>query len=305
MPYGTITKIIDFAREHSEDGVLEVVLSGGEPFLHPELLKILDYCHDAGVYKEITTNGSLIDDRTVDVLKKYQINNISISIDSASPDRHDQIRNCPGAFAKAAESIRKLTASGIKTRIRSTITKSNFHEMEALSELAAGFGLDSLAFGAAIPVGNAANRLDDLFTSKNEMKMFIETFFILKERFAPGLDIITNECLHGLKYLADSRSSHAAGIVLNGCTAGIVTFNVLNNGDITPCSMLHNRIANVYADDNLEKSFRGSEIIHALLDRNYRGRCGACLYRYECGGCRVRAEFFNKSYLDSDPLCWL
>lgn len=76
-------------------------------------------------------------------------------------------------------------------------------------------------------------------------------------------------------------------------------------GDITPCSMFHQRIANIYEDKDLEATYTSSEIIHNLLDRNYKGKCGACDKEYVCGGCRVRAEYFYGDYLQEDKLCWL
>lgn len=42
-----------------------------------------------------------------------------------------------------------------------------------------------------------------------------------------------------------------------------------------------------------------------ILERNYYGKCGTCNLKEYCGGCRVRAEYYNGTYLGSDPLCYL
>lgn len=42
-----------------------------------------------------------------------------------------------------------------------------------------------------------------------------------------------------------------------------------------------------------------------ILERNYYCKCGTCNLKEYCGGCRVRAEYYNGTYLGSDPLCYL
>lgn len=305
MPVWAIKKAIDFAKENSENNFLEIVLSGGEPLLHPNLEEILNYCEECGVHKEITTNGSLIDEKYIDMLKRYNITNMSVSIDSAEADKHDYMRQCPGAFKKATTAIEKMIKNDINTRIRATISKRNIGEMEEIAKLAISMGIKSFAVGPMIPVGNAVNLTNELFLNSEEMKQFIDRFFELKEKYKDKLDILTNECLHGLYYLENKKIKDTNSWELNGCTAGVVTFNVLLNGDITPCSMFHKKIANIYENENLAEEYSNNKIIHDLLDRNYKGKCGKCDKKYVCGGCRVRAEYFYNDYLEEDKLCWL
>lgn len=69
--------------------------------------------------------------------------------------------------------------------------------------------------------------------------------------------------------------------------------------------MFHKKIANIYENENLAEEYSNNKIIHDLLDRNYKGKCGKCDKKYVCGGCRVRAEYFYNDYLEEDKLCWL
>ena len=293
------------AVDNAENNFLEIVISGGEPLLHPDLEKILEYCEKCGVHKEITTNGSLIDDKYIDMMKRYNMTNVSVSLDSANPEKHDQFRQCPGAFAKTVAAIKAMKRNGISTRVRATISKRNIGEMDDIAQMVINLGIKTLAIGPMLPVGSAVNLTDEVFMNAREMKSFIDEFFKLKEKYIGKLEIITNECLHGLHYLEDDLVEVNDFYELNGCTAGVVSFNVLLNGDITPCSMFHQRIANIYEDKDLEATYTSSEIIHNLLDRNYKGKCGACDKKYVCGGCRVRAEYFYGDYLQEDKLCWL
>ena len=156
-----------------------------------------------------------------------------------------------------------------------------------------------------VTVRNAINLTDQMFMNAQEMKEFIDKFFIFKEKYRNRLNIITNECLHGLYYSENDAVEEKDFYELNVYTAGVLSFNVLLNGDITPCSMFHRKIVNIYEDDDLEVKYKSSDIIHNLLDRNYKRKCGSCDKKYECVGCRVRAEYFYGGYLDEDKLYWI
>lgn len=305
MPLWAIRKIIDFAVQNAENNFVEIVLSGGEPLLHPDFEEILKYCVQKKVSIEITTNGSMITSRYIEMLKKYSITNVSVSLDSAIEEKHDYIRQYRGAFKKAISAINLMVKNGINARIRATISKRNIHELKDLAELAVKLGVHCLAVGPVMPIGNAVNLSDEFFSTKDEMRSFIQAFYELKSEYKNRLDVITNECLHCLWESETDEVEENNILVLNGCTAGIVTFNVLLNGDITPCSMFHLPIANIYKDSNLEEKYVNSELIKKLLDREYKGKCGICKKKYECGGCRARAKYFLNDYLENDPLCWI
>lgn len=115
-----------------------------------------------------------------------------------------------------------------------------------------------------------------------------------------------HECLANLYELKHTECSISnEEMIIDGCSAGITSFNVLINGDVTPCSMFHQKIFNIYASENWKASYEQSSLIKELIERDYNGKCGACNFKEYCGGCRVRAEYYNGSYLDSDPLCYL
>jgi radical SAM protein with 4Fe4S-binding SPASM domain len=49
-----------------------------------------------------------------------------------------------------------------------------------------------------------------------------------------------------------------------------------------------------------------AEMFKQLRNRkNLKGACGACKYKFICGGCRARANAYNEDYQASDPGCVL
>ncbi len=55
IDYPTIKNTIDFFVAHG--GIKEISLSGGEPLLHPNVLQIIQLCHDRGIYTTLYTSG--------------------------------------------------------------------------------------------------------------------------------------------------------------------------------------------------------------------------------------------------------
>ena len=239
------------------------------------------------------------------MFKENNVTTISISLDSISPQEHDKFRGKKGAFDKAIKAIKLLNQNGIRTRIRSTISNNNIYEMEKMVMYAIDLNVDSIAFGPIIPVGNAVTLGDEMFNTPEQMKNFIDLFYELKEKYKDKVNVVTNECLHGLHELDKYNTEDDSERMIDGCSARIVSFNVLINGDMTPCSMYHRKILNIYESNDFEKDYLKCQTIKELLERNYVGKCGSCSLKFVCGGCRVRSEFYTGNRLGSDPLCWV
>jgi MoaA/NifB/PqqE/SkfB family radical SAM enzyme len=81
-------------------------LTGGEPFLHPEIKELITYIKSKGFYLSIVTNGTLIENYAETIVRSG-IDKIDISIDG-TPEEHDSIRRTPGAFSKTLKGIQAI-----------------------------------------------------------------------------------------------------------------------------------------------------------------------------------------------------
>jgi MoaA/NifB/PqqE/SkfB family radical SAM enzyme len=80
-------------------GIQNIIISGGEPLLHPKLLDIMTALNREGFDLDLCSNGTLINHDVALKLKQY-LSEISISIDGYNHFRHDYIRNVQGSFEK-------------------------------------------------------------------------------------------------------------------------------------------------------------------------------------------------------------
>jgi len=117
-------------READELGVKEIYFTGGEPFLHGEILGLLA---DALAVAPTTvlTNGTLIDEAMADRLAAlargagYSLE-IRVSLDDTDPEKNDRIRGA-GAFDKSVRAIQLLHERGLLPIVTATEITSHEH----------------------------------------------------------------------------------------------------------------------------------------------------------------------------------
>lgn len=109
-------RVRDAIRESEALGVKEIYFTGGEPFLHREILPLLGFAL-AAAPTTVLTNGAAISEATVAALAAlargapYSLE-IRVSLDDVDPERNDRVRG-RGAWARAVLTIRRLHAHGL------------------------------------------------------------------------------------------------------------------------------------------------------------------------------------------------
>jgi hypothetical protein len=109
------------AREAAELGVREIFVTGGEPFLLEDIDEILLACA-AAAPTTVLTNGMLLSGRRGESLRALPRERIvlQISLDSATPERHDLHRG-PGTWARTRQGIQRACADGFRVRLAATV----------------------------------------------------------------------------------------------------------------------------------------------------------------------------------------
>jgi uncharacterized Fe-S cluster-containing radical SAM superfamily protein len=124
------------AEEFGGLGGREVLLTGGEPFLNPELGSLVEA---ASRYAPVTilTNAMVFfrgsRRRTLEGLDRERVV-MQVSLDSGTPRLHDQHRGA-GSFDRARRGISLLRELGFSVRIAATIDAADAHEETSLHAL--------------------------------------------------------------------------------------------------------------------------------------------------------------------------
>ena len=97
----------DIIAQLYDMGTVSMTFSGGEPFLHPEFLDILQLARKNDFMINILSNGTLIDTEVIRVMKETNINMIQISVYSMEAKIHDSITQTSGSLKKTLKNARK------------------------------------------------------------------------------------------------------------------------------------------------------------------------------------------------------
>jgi hypothetical protein len=149
------------AREAAELGVKEIFVTGGEPFLLEDIGGILLSCA-AAAPTTVLTNGMLFTGRRADSLRALPRDRIvlQISLDSATPDRHDLHRG-PGTWARTREGIQRARGLGFRVRLAATVSAEEFRQFLDAEKIAAEDRvIRPIALRGAASEGLAVTRAD-------------------------------------------------------------------------------------------------------------------------------------------------
>jgi len=130
-------------------GSLFLTFTGGEPFLRPDLLELIQYAESKRFIIRILTNGTLINRAIADQLKQFANLSIHMSIHGANPETHDAFTHRAGSFVAMVQAAQYLRTNGVPVTLKFSVTKANFAEVESVCALADDLGAD-LAVNALI-----------------------------------------------------------------------------------------------------------------------------------------------------------
>jgi len=103
-----------------------VILTGGEPTLHPDLPEIISMVRDSGLQVKLITNGQKTADRKfLAALKKAGLDSINVSIQSYRKDVQNYLADNPDSFDNLCKTLRNVEKLGMSLNINTTINAYN------------------------------------------------------------------------------------------------------------------------------------------------------------------------------------
>jgi pyruvate-formate lyase-activating enzyme/TusA-related sulfurtransferase len=117
-----LERVQRIVKEAAELGVSELFVTGGEPFMLPDIGDILLACA-AAAPTTVLTNGMLLVGRRLETLRSLPRDRLTlqISLDSPAPELHDRHRGT-GSWARALRGIENARAAGFRVRLAATVS---------------------------------------------------------------------------------------------------------------------------------------------------------------------------------------
>jgi MoaA/NifB/PqqE/SkfB family radical SAM enzyme len=154
MPDAAWRRIVD---EAIELGVIEAVVTGGEPLLRqPLALELIERLSDAGVAVSLNTNGWFVDDALADRLAGRRGVRVHVSVDGASAQVHDAARGVPGSWRRAVAAVDRLLARGVPVQVLHVVTPASVPTLDRFLDHMWLLGVPEVGMSTVVPIGAAA-----------------------------------------------------------------------------------------------------------------------------------------------------
>ena len=124
------------AKEARDAGMLELLLTGGEPLLWPDFWKLYEELADMGFLVSINTNGSLIDEKAIIRFRQRPPQKINITLYGASDETYRRLCRVDGVFTKVDNAIRGLMEAGLTVKINCSLTPDNVQDLDWIVDYA-------------------------------------------------------------------------------------------------------------------------------------------------------------------------
>lgn len=165
---GRPARHMDFERcaellaEYSARGARLLDYDGGEPTLHPHLLRLVSLAKETGYERvNVTTNGRRLASREfASRLLLSGIDSLLISLYAAAPECHDEMTGTPGSFAETVAGIRhavRLRPKRVALGINTLVGQGNWRGVRALARFVADLGVGRLNVQFPTPFGRASS----------------------------------------------------------------------------------------------------------------------------------------------------
>lgn len=135
----TAQEWIDMGRQAFEAGCVYLLLTGGEPLLHPEFCEIYEALAQMGFIITVYTNATLVDEKVQKLFQKFPPMHIQVTLYGAGRDTYERLCGNPDAFDQTIAGLERLKTVNTRLGIRTTFVKDNAEDMEAIYELAMGY----------------------------------------------------------------------------------------------------------------------------------------------------------------------
>ena len=126
----TADEWLALAREAKEQGMLLLLLTGGEPFLYPEFRRLYTELRQMGFVISINSNATLITEETVAWLKENPPQRINITLYGASDATYARLCGHPTGFTQVTRAIELLRDAGISVKLNCSVTPENVCDLE-------------------------------------------------------------------------------------------------------------------------------------------------------------------------------
>lgn len=234
IPFEIIKNVIDDAKSL---GCKTVCLSGGEPFLHPQILDIISYIAKQQLTCYVYTSGIYMKDEVYSSLPneyieaiRGMVDKVIFNVEADSSALYDQIMGTDvGGFDMMKKSINDCVSSGLVVETHVVPMQVNFKHLKSIFEMCYQLGVSKVSILRLVLQGRALENLSLVKLSGEDNWEVPKLIKTLNESYKGKVRI-------GLPY-SDSNCRIY-------CKAASDKINVRYDGNVYPCEVFKDDLLN-------------------------------------------------------------
>lgn len=162
-------------KEAIQKNVTTVVLTGGEPTLHPKIIEIIKEAKKLGYKKiQLQTNGrSLCDENFLVKILKAGVNEISPAVHGPNPQIHDSLTHSKGSFNQTIAGIKNAKKHGVYILTNTVITSVNYKYLPEIAKLLIYLGVNQFQFAFIHIIGRGWENRSWIVPKKSEILPYL------------------------------------------------------------------------------------------------------------------------------------
>ncbi|ABO49061.1 Radical SAM domain protein [Desulforamulus reducens MI-1] len=300
----SINQLVALIDQAYQMGLKSFTISGGEPFLHPDIKELLKYLKKKDISTCIYTSGVIQEgndlipfpDRLVDFLRNGLVHNLIFSIQGADSLTHDNITGISGSQIITLESIAKVKKNLLPFEIHFVPMKLNYLEIPQVINLAEQLGANQVSLLRLVPQGRCLDSKEYLLLDRKTAEEF-ESY--VKELTAQPQGISIRL---GTPFNCVTESEKV-------CSASLNKLLISASGEVFPCEAfkflkgLRNNIHNT----ELRMIWKNDILLNHLRNISLKDIkvCGDCPSIESCrGGCPGQRMLYNGDIAEGpEPYC--
>ncbi len=259
-------------------GVPQVVFTGGEPTLRPDLVKLVNHAQE--FVTGLVTNGRRLGGLAKD-LHRVSLDYVQVSLESHRAETHDRMVGVNGAWRETTDGIRRALAAGLEVITNTTLTKDNIGDLPGLIEAGRGLGLKVMACNTLICSGRGTCTKQENGVPTEELKPALTKALEAAEKAGVRLEWYSPTCYKQFNPIE-------FGFGAKACSAAQYNMTVEPDGSVIPCqSWLKEKVGNILTDP--WESIWNHPVCVGFREKAYlkdRKECQECEHLPQCyGGC--------------------
>lgn len=272
-------KIKGLLYELHDMGTLNVSFTGGEIFLHPNIMEFISLARSLHMRVFLLSNGTLLDEEIVKSLADMHITEFSTTMFSTNPEIHDFITSRPGSHQILLRNLEMLNRHGINVKVKTPLLDVNafaYRDVKAYCEK------NQFSFKTSPVIFEKTDG------DKTPIKLRVD-----KDKLSTILKELDGPERAGKEKLY--KYDHP-------CAALLYTISIDANGNVYPCNSVNYKVGNVY-ENSLKKIWYESEELRYVqnIKKTDLTECMDCRYKEFCDRCPGMALTEGGNLLACEP----